>query len=723
MPFGLHSAPATFQRLLDQVVTHDCHNFAVAYLDDIIIFSKSFSEHLQHIETILAKLLEAGLVINKEKSIFCKSELKYLGHVVGNGGIQTDPDKVQAIRELQPPTNVKGVRRILGMVSWYSKFIENFTTIVSPLQELLKKDIKFVWGQKQKEAFEVIKEKMTNAPVIACPDYSLRFFLQTDASDYGLGAVLFQRDNGQERVITYCSRTLRPAEKNYTTTEKECLAVLWAIEKNKQYLEGIDFTVITDHIALKWIFKLPNPTGRLGRWVMELRNHDFSVEFRKGKQNVVPDTLSRHPLPAQEESESCNLITTSHDECSWLRNKKKDVSKFPEKYPEFMILNDQLLRNCGNTALGESPWKLCVPKNLRALVLKENHTDVTAGHLGTRKTINRVQRHYYWPGLYRDVSKFIAQCKPCLEHKVPQLKPAGLMYTTQVSRPWEVVTVDFVGPFPRSTKGHKNLLVLQDKFTKWVECVAIGEASAAALKKTVRERILCRFGWFKVLISDNGSQFLSRIFKTFLDENKIRHQLTPAYSPQCNSTERVNRVLKTMIKQYIRTDHRRWDENLPELQFAINTAIQDSTGFSAAQLNFGRELRKPSSVFEDQEIDLSGNAPDAESLSAKISEMVELVRRNMAKAATQQAKYYNLRHRQWTPEIGEIVYRKLHPQSSAPNNFAAKLARLFDGPLIIVNNYISPTVLELKDISQGPQTNKIYRVHIKDIKSVDQNIV
>lgn len=719
MPFGLHSAPATFQRLLDRIVTHEIHDFAIAYLDDIIIYSKSFSDHLNHIDVVLSRLITAGLSINKEKSIFCKSELKYLGHIVGNGGIQTDPEKVRAIKELEPPVNVKGVRRILGMVSWYSKFIENFTKIVSPLQALLKKDCKFHWGEEQEKAFTEIKEKMASAPVIACPDYSLPFFLQTDASDVGLGAVLFQRKGDQEQVLSYYSRTLRPSEKNYTTTEKECLAVLWGIEKNREYLEGLPFTVITDHLALRWIFKLPNPTARLGRWVMELRNHDFVVEYRKGALNVVPDTLSRHPLGSNATDESCNALSSSSDECSWLSSKMFAVVKEPDKYPEYTIINNQLFRNCGSSVLGENPWKLCVPKNLRMTVLQENHSDVTAGHLGTRKTIHRVQSRYYWPGIFRDVKKYIGNCKECLEHKIPQVKPAGKMYSTQTAGPWEVVTADFVGPFPRSSKGHKNLLVSQDKFTKWVVCTAIGDATASVLKRVIREKIFCQFGWFKVLISDNGSQFISKLFKKFLDENGIRHQLTPAYSPQCNSTERVNRVLKTMIKQYIRNDHRKWDEYIPEIQFAVNTALQDSTGFSAAQLNFVRELRKPSLVSDDQEIGIANHFTDQIDFQNKMKELFELVKTNMLKASIQQAKYYNMRRRQWLPELGEKVYKRLHHISSAQNNFAAKLAPSFAGPYVVYN-YESPTVLVLKDL-ENTLSDKTYKVHIKDIKRIDQN--
>lgn len=397
------------------------------------------------------------------------------------------------------------------------------------------------------------------------------------------------------------------------------------IEKNREYLEGIPFTVITDHVALKWIFKLPNPTGRVGRWVMELRNHDFKIEYRKGALNVVPDALSRHSIPEPEVNQEFTSHVSEEQPCNWLDRKLNDVKSHPDKYSEYTIQDGKLFRNCGYSEIGETPWKLCVPKYLRSQILEENHSSITAGHLGIKKTISRIQKFYYWPGIFRDVKQFVKSCNSCLEHKIPQVMPAGKMHTMKARGPWEVLTVDFIGPFPRSSKGHKHLLVMQDKLTKWVEFTAIGEATAASLKRLIRDRVLCRFGWPKILISDNGSQFVSRLFKTFLRDNNIRHQLTPTYSPQCNSTERVNRVIKTMIKQYIRNDHRRWDDNLPELQFAINTAVQDSTGYSPARLNFGRYLRAPHLVY-DNIVDSETLNVDPESLSAYIKEITEQVK-------------------------------------------------------------------------------------------------
>lgn len=260
--------------------------------------------------------------------------------------------------------------------------------------------------------------------------------------------------------------------------------------------------------------------------------------------------------------------------------------------------------------------------------------------------------------------------------------------------------------------------MIQDKFTKWIEHVALGEATSSALKRVLRERIFCRFGWPEVIITDNGSQFISKSFKRFLRDNCVRHQLTPAYSPQCNSTERANRVIKTMIKQYVKDDHRTWDEHLPELQFAINTAVQDSTGFSAAQLNFGRDPRIANAIHEVLGASLGTSVEDPGEFCLKMKETIDMVKMNMAKASVIQAKYYNLRRRHWQPEVGEVVYKRNFPQSSAINAFAAKLAPTFVGPFR-VHNYLSPTVVELK--SDDRLDRKMYKVHLKDLKQVNKD--
>ncbi|KAM8714816.1 hypothetical protein ACLKA7_001219 [Drosophila subpalustris] len=593
MPFGLHSAPATFQRALDSVIGPDMEPYAFAYLDDIIVSGASLEEHVRNLGEVLRRLRQANLRLNRAKCKFFRRSLVYLGHVISGEGIHTDPDKIAAVRELQPPTTCRELRRCLGIASWYRRFVPNFADIVQPMSLLLKKGQKWDWKPEQQAAFEELKARLTEAPVLACPDFSEKFVLQTDASDCGLGAVLTQQHQGAERVIAYVSRRLVKAEENYSATEKECLAIVWAIRKLRCYLEGYRFDVVTDHLALKWLNSIDNPTGRIARWALELQQYQFDIHYRRGKQNIVADALSRQPLEvilqmAQEEEPNCK----------WITRLTKRILEAPDRFPDFTIEGSQVYRHLGHRPEEEDyvPWKLCVAFDHRPRVLAECHDHPTAGHLGIRKTIARISQRYYWPGLFRDVARYVKQCEKCQKFKVSQLKPAGRMLTRQVEEPFGTLCADFVGPLPRSKHGNTMLLVFFDAFTKWVELIPLRKATSAHLERAFREAILSRFGVPQRFVCDNGTQFTSRSFGAFCQTAGIELQHTAPYSPQQNPTERANRTIKTMIAQNICGDQKTWDDFLPEIMLAINTSISDTTGFSPAFLVQGREPRLPGAL-------------------------------------------------------------------------------------------------------------------------------
>ena len=297
MPFGLTGAPATFQRLIDRIITPDMRPNVFCYIDDIIIVTETFEEHLDWLGKVLIKIEDAGFTINAEKSDFCCTEVRYLGFVVNREGLQPDPKKVEPILSYPVPRNVKQLRRFIGLASWYRRFIPEFARMAEPLTRLFRTTIYWHWDLEQQEAFDWLKTVLTTAPVLAYPSFKditeNPFNLQTDASATDLGVVLTQNQSGHERVIAYASRTLTSAERNYTVTERECLAVVWGIRKFREFLEGFHFKVITDHSSLKWLHNLRNPTGRLARWSLELLEYDFEIIHRKGALHHVPDALSR----------------------------------------------------------------------------------------------------------------------------------------------------------------------------------------------------------------------------------------------------------------------------------------------------------------------------------------------------------------------------------------------------------------------------------------------
>lgn len=259
-----------------------------------------------------------------------------LRHIITTEGVETDPEKIKAIIDFPAPNTVKELRRFLGMPSWHRRLINDFSKIVAPLINSLKKNKKITFGEQQLEAFKTLKQKVTEAPLLACQP----FILQTDASDKGLGAALVQKIGNNEKVIAYASCTLNGPELNYSVTEKECLAIIWGIQKHRAYLEGCAFTVITDHYSLKWIRTIKSPAGRLARWAMYLQQYDFDVVYRKGSLNSVADALLRTPVPSLG-----NLLMPKDIESSWYKKKQEEVRRYPKIHPNFMIINNRLHRH------------------------------------------------------------------------------------------------------------------------------------------------------------------------------------------------------------------------------------------------------------------------------------------------------------------------------------------------------------------------------------------
>jgi hypothetical protein len=284
MPFGFCNTPATFQRLMDTVLRDILWQYIVVYIDDINIASKTFEEHLEHLGQVFKWLENAGLKLSPEKCFFFKEELPFLGHVVSRKGINTNPEKLRIIEEFPIPRDLMQLRGFIALASYYRRFVKGFSSIAEPLNRLLKKDTPYRWTKDQQEAFKKLKRCLTTLPILAYPDFEKPFIVFTDASTFALGAILSQKDEqNKERVIAYTSRSLNKHERNYSITELECLAVVWAIKYFHHYLHGHKFTVITDHAALKYLLKMVNPVEKLGRWLMTLNSYDLEITNRPGK--------------------------------------------------------------------------------------------------------------------------------------------------------------------------------------------------------------------------------------------------------------------------------------------------------------------------------------------------------------------------------------------------------------------------------------------------------
>lgn len=716
MPFGLCGAPARQQRLMDRLFDHnltgDIENGMVfCYIDDIIICSSDFNTHMTLLNRVLEKLKMAHLTINYTKSKFFRRSLKYLGYVVDEYGLRTDPEKVAAILNFPTPTTSREVKVFLGTCSWYRRFIRNFSTIAAPLNSLTAKGKKappFQWSEEADTAFLTLKNALVTAPILAVPDFGKTFSVHCDASAYGLGGMLSQTVDGFEHPIAYVSRSLNKAERNYSATEREALAVIFAVEKFQAYLGSRPFKVITDHSSLKWFMNLENPSGRLARWGCRLSQFDFEIEHRKGSENVVPDALSR--LMTAE------AVTNNIDRDEWYEKTLNGCKTFSKNFPNFCVKDDKLYRYCKSkyNLLSEFDWKEVVRKNDRTDIIRENHCEATAAHLGVFKTHRRLCLTYFWPGMHKDVVEFIKECDVCAAYKHSTQATPGLMGKPKVChRPFQVVSTDLVGPLPRSRSGFTFLLVVTCCFSKYTLLFPLRRATSALVAKHFENNVVLVHGVPETVIADNGVQFTGSEFRNMLKRYKVPNvHLTPRYTPQVNMVERYNKTVMTAVSSYVNENHRSWDEKLHQIQFAINSAVNESTGFSPFFLVHGREPVINGSFYRDTEAEYEVAVPRDEYAGELgcLKDIFGQVRLHLLKAHETSSKYYNLRRRPAKFSVGDIVWKRCYQHSDAAKFKMAKLAPKYEKCRI--KAVLSPLVYELERLDGHP----IGSWHIKDLK-------
>lgn len=717
MPFGLSNAPASWQRLIDRVLGSDLEPYVFAYLDDVVVITDSFEKHMEILREVLKRITQAGLTINYQKSKFCRERLTYLGYVVDKDGLHVDPDKVAAIMNLPVPTTVKQVRSILGTMSWYRRFVPDFSTLIAPLTALLKKGQKFSWNEERQKAFEEMKERLINAPILSCPNYDLPFHVQTDASAFGTGAVLTRPHPDGEKVICYISRSLTAAERKYTTIERECLAVIHALEKLRPYLEGVKFTVITDHHSLLWLHRLKDPTGRLARWAVRLQVFDFEIIHRKGKDNVVPDMLSRSvPIVDVINQTQTDQIQTPPAQDKWLDRMKENILAFPSKYPSWTIIGDKVHKyvrpKYSRLIDDQQSWKEVPPKSSHTDIIREHHDPPNMGHFGISKTLDRVQRNYYWPGMKSSVVRYIQRCRICSSVKPEQRPQKGKMGKHPIpTTPWQMISTDIFGPLPRSKRGYVYILVVTDYFSKFSLFFPLRKATATTISQAIEDHVFMIFGVPQVLLCDNGTQYRSKEFRSLLQRYGIEPMFNPAYHAQVNPTERVNRVLKTMLASYVGPDHRNWAENLSKIACATRTAKHDTINVTPYFAHFGREMilngRDYGKVDTSEPIRIE-NRPDFSEKGEALKEVFLDIRKHLQLAYQKEKCTYDLRRREVEFHLGDSVWRKNHVLSDASKQFTAKLAPKYLGPYRITEK-LSKLVYRLDD-------NSGVTWHVKDLK-------
>lgn len=639
LPMGAANSPSTFSRLMNKVLKGILWKYCLCYLDDVVVYSTTWEEHLIALTEVFQKLGNAGLMLSPKKCNIGFSSLKFLGHIVSAEGVRPNQDKVLAIKEMPRPDNKKKLKSFLGMCAFYRKFVKDFSQVAKCLYTLTADHSEFEWQDTHTEAFNKLKDALCTAPVLAYPDFTHPFIIATDASGDGIGGVLKQKIAGKERPIAYASRALSEAEKKYPITEQEALAVVFCLQQFRSFVYGQRFQVITDHAALRWLLTAIHKNHRLSRWCLKIQDLDCTITYKPGRLNSDADALSRNPIrqglfdfnphknkiSLKRKTPTVAYLTkigrrklgdlydkqiiVTQREDKFIRDIIFDLNrprqllkKSRQKYiSKFQVINSVLYRVSKHP---QSDVALVIPAGYKDLLIPRGHDDPHCGHLGYYKTLMKLSLRYWWRHMSHDIENYVKSCPTCqVRSKVKNLPFGQLMPISPGEVPFQKISIDKIGPFPCSQNKNKYALVVVDTLTKYVVIKATPNGTGLETAKFLWDDVFINFGAAKQLISDRGTEFVNNVVKDINDLLEVRHKTTSAYHPQADGqTERFMRTLSSLIIKFIaEKDQSDWDAHLKQFQFAYNTSTHSTTGYSPFFALHAYEPNAPADVEIDNQ--------------------------------------------------------------------------------------------------------------------------
>lgn len=682
MPFGLHNAPSTYCRLVQKALGHLPAEVCLPYLDDILIHSNNFQNHIDHLRKVLLAHRKAGLHIKPEKCQLFQSEVKYLGHLVTENGIKPVEEYTKIVSEWPLPQTTTELKQFLGKISYYRKFIKDYGRISGPLSEALKgreKGQKLTITREFVESFEEAKKALTSAPILAYPRFDEPFLLDTDFSlDPGaMGAVLSQIQDGEERVIAYGARKLTESEKKYSSLKGELASGIYFINKFRYYLLPKKFTWRTDNSALKWLRSLKNPSGMVLRWLETLASYDVEVQHRAGKKHINADTLSRvkhadNPTEEEERESNqespislCAIYLKAHsaedivekqksddvigEVYKWVeKNEKPSKEEIRSKSPEFqtyMGVFEQLGFNKHHMLIRKSTGddnfmeeRICIPESLIDFIIRNNHR-----HTGMNTTAQRVEERYFIPFIRKRCEEFVRTCVECQAKSNAPKSQKDQLASVIDGYPFQRICLDFVGPLPPGPTGNTHILTIKDTFTRYVEAIPTNRVDAKTVVNILINDIISRYGFPTEIHTDQGAQFRSKLFEQVCEELGIKKTMTPPYNPKSNPVERTHRDLWSYLRSEIPSGkENEWEKYLPGVLLTIRTTRNRMTGVTPFEALFGRKAVLPTDV-------VFGNLPESKEnvseyaieLRKRLSKMYDNMRKRLKVTFTRARQSYS----------------------------------------------------------------------------------
>ena len=679
MPMGLATASGVFSRFIDEVLAGLKWTCVLTYIDDCLIYSKTFDEHLKALEKVFDRLRDYGLTLGAKKCKFAVKEVNFLGHVVNEHGIRPDPAKTSAISRLHLPNDKKGLRSTLGIFGYYRKYVQNYSSVAQPLNAVLAKNYTLVkdkngqvqWTEKERTAFEHLKRELTRDSILAHPDWSKPFIVDTDACGHGLGAVLSQAIDGEEKVVCYASRSITIAESAYAVYELEALAVYWACTLFNWYLWRTKFLVRTDSNAVKWVMQKA-VKGRLLKWALSLQELQYEVEHRKGTKHCNADGLSRcpllstqpygvepqeqiygvpPPLPVSTVGVANTCAAKAYfppiDNEAW---SPTELRGFQLTDPTCMKIHATMLKDTSDNtsryhlnkenvlcvnATEKSNARIVVPESLKAFILQRHHGLPLSGHVGRNKMLKLMATRYWWKNMSRDVGRWIKACAICCRRKTPRPKHAGKPYSVCTTPyPFHTVAIDLVGPIEETLKGNKYILTMLDLFTRWTIAVPIPSKDAEVVAHAIHSNLTTKHACPENIYSDRGTEFVNAGLQAMCTRWGIKAIASTGWQPQANPVERVHRWLNSSMTPLQRKFGNEWDLYVDAVIFAFNTSHHDSTGYSPFALLYGRQPRLPEDIMLGTPVETYADEEDYKIRASKwMAEAYKMVLQSQARMA------------------------------------------------------------------------------------------
>ncbi|KAL4388984.1 hypothetical protein GQ457_09G026490 [Hibiscus cannabinus] len=704
MPFGLTNAPLTFQATMTDMFKPFLRKFVLIFLDDILVYSDDWQEHLNHVRLVLQTLRENGFVAKRSKCDFGRESIEYLGHIVSKDGLSVDTAKVDAIRAWPTLTTVKGVRGFLGIAGYYRRFIKGFASMAAPLSDLLKKGESFTWNEAAQIAMQCLKDHLCSAPILRLPDFEKEFVVETDASGIGIGAVL-QQDG---HPIAYYSQKLSPRMQAASTYHREMYAITQAVGKWRQYLLGRRFSIVTDQRSLRELTQQTIQTPEQQHWLSKLIGYDFEIKYRPGKQNDVADALSQEVHPSYmalsrmwygvlDDIRAASL----HDPmlvqlCQFIRDGSQEQPGYTE--------HDGLLLFRG---------RIVVPHEvaLRSLLLREFHCSRLGGHAGISRTHHRLSANFFWSGMRKDVREFVRTCQVCQRMKTESVAPAGLLQPLPIlQQVFEDISLDFIVGLPKSN-GKETILVVVDRLTKYAHFFALPRHfDSKGVAQILVQGVVKLHGIPRSMVSDRDHVFVSELWTELAKLQGTELCLSSAYHPQTDGqTEALNRCLEMYLRCMANEDPGKWEQFLDWAEYWYNTAFQSSAGMTPFRALYGRD---PLTIVNY----LEGGATNihVDRALRDRDEILRVLKHNLLQAQLPTKNQADKHWRDVELAVGSWAFVKLQPyrQVSLRLRRQQKLSPRFFGPYQILQR-VGAVAYKLK----LPESARIHPVfHVSQLK-------